>query len=106
MVIIVVQLLSRTLLFVTPWTETCQASLSFTISQHLLKLMSTESVITSNHLVLCHRPLLLPSIFPGIKVFSNELGLHIRRPKDWSFSNGDCCQFHLQNYDGKGSLSP
>ena len=96
MVITVVQSLSRILLFVTPWTATCQASLSFTISQHLLKLTSTESVIPSNHLVLCHRPLLLPSIFPSIKVFSNELALHIRWPKYWSFSNGNCCQFHLQ----------
>ena len=70
----------------TPWTATCQASLSFSISWSLLKLMSIESVIPSNHLVLC-RPLLpLPSVFPRIRVFSNELALHIRWAKYWSFS--------------------
>ena len=69
-----------------PWTAARQASLSITISQSLLKLMSTESVMPSNHLVLC-RPLLLPpSIFPSIRVFSNELVLCIRWPKDWTFS--------------------
>ena len=72
---------------VTPWTAACQASLSFTISRSLLKLMSIESVMPSNHLILCC-PLLLPSIFPSIsiKVFSNELALFIRWPKYWSFS--------------------
>ena len=68
------------------WTATCQASLSFTISQSLLKLMSIESVMPSNHLILCRPLLLLPSIFPSIRVFSNELALHIRWPKYWSFS--------------------
>ena len=63
-----------------------QASLSFTISQSLCKLMSTESVMPSNHLILCHHLLLLPSIFPSIRVFSSELALHIRWPKDWSCS--------------------
>ena len=63
-----------------------QASLSFTISQSLCKLMSTESVMPSNHLILCHHLLLLPSIFPSIRVFSSELALHIRWPKYWSFS--------------------
>ena len=72
-------------LFVTPCTAAQQASLSFTISWRFLKLMSTESVILSNHLVLCHS-LLLPSIFLSIRVFSNESVLHIRRPKYWSFS--------------------
>ena len=82
----VVQSLSCVQLFVNPWTAALQASLSFTISQSLLKLMSIESVMPSNHLILC-RPLLLPpSIFPSIRVFSNESDLHIRWPKDWSFS--------------------
>ena len=81
-----VQLLSHVRLFVTPWTAACQASLSITNSQSLLKLMSIESVMPSNHLILC-RPLLLPpSIFPSIRVFSNELVLCIRWPKYWSFS--------------------
>ena len=69
----------------TPWTAACQAFLSITNSQSLLKLMSTESVMPSNHLILCH-PLLPPSIFPSIRVFSNESVLHIRWPKYWSFS--------------------
>ena len=68
------------------WTATCHASLSFPISQSLLKLMSLESVMPFNHLVLCHPLLLLPSIFPRIMVFSNESVLHIRWPKYWSFS--------------------
>ena len=71
--------------FVTPWTEARQASVSITNSQSLLKLMSIESVMPSNHLILC-RPHLLPSIFPRIKVFSNESVLHIRWPKYWSFN--------------------
>ena len=71
---------------VTPWTTACQASLSFTNSQSLLKLMSTESVMISNHLIFCHPLLLLPSIFPSIRIFSNELALCIRWPKYWSFS--------------------
>ena len=69
----------------TPWTAECQPSLSFTISWSLLKLMSVESVMPSNHLVLCH-PLLLPSVFPSIRVFSNEPALCIRWPKYWSFN--------------------
>ena len=73
-------------LFVTPWTAPCQVSLSFTISQNLHKLMSTESVMTSNHLALCCLLLLLLSVFPSIRVFSNELALHIGWPKYWSFS--------------------
>jgi len=71
---------------VTPWTAAHQASLSITKSQSLLKLMSIESVMPSNHLVLCCPLLLLPSIFPSIRVFSNESVLHIRWPKYWSFS--------------------
>ena len=70
----------------TPWTAARQASLSITNSQSLLKLMSTESVMPSSHLILCCPLLLLPSIFPSIRVFSNESTLHIRWPKYWSFS--------------------
>ena len=80
-----VQLLSRVRLIATPWTAARQASLSITNSKSLLKLMSTESVMPSNHLVLCHL-LLPPSIFPSIRVFYNESVLHIRWPKYWSFS--------------------
>ena len=80
-----VQLLSHVWLFVTPWTTTCQASLSITNSRSLPKLMSIELVMPSNHLILC-RPLLLPSIFPSIRVFSNESALRIKWPKYWSFS--------------------
>ena len=82
---VVVQLLSWVQLFATPWTIVHQASLSFTISQSLLKFMSIELVMPSSYLILCH-PLLLPSIFPRIRVFSNELDLCIRWPKYWSFS--------------------
>jgi len=81
-----VQLLSRVWLFATPWTAARQASLSITNSQSLLKLMSNESVMPSNHLILCHPLLLLPSIFPSIRVFSKEPVLHIRWPKYFSFS--------------------
>ena len=81
-----VQSLSRVWLFATPWTEAWQTSLSITSSWSLLKLMSIESVMPSNHLILC-RPLLLPpSIFPSIRVFSNESVLHFRWPKYWNFS--------------------
>ena len=75
-------------LFVTPWTAACQASLFITNSKGLLKLMSIESVMPSNHLVLCHPLLLLPSIFPSFRVFTNKSALRIRRPKYWSFSFG------------------
>ena len=81
-----VQSLSHVRLFATPWTAACQASLSITNSQSLLKLTSIESVMISNHLILC-RPLLpSPSLFPSIRVFSNESVLHFRWPKYWSFS--------------------
>ena len=86
MFVVVIQLLSHVWLFVTPWTVACQASLSITNSQSLSKLMSIESVMPSNHLILCHRLLLLPSMFPSIRVFSNESALHVRWPKYWSFS--------------------
>ena len=79
-------------LVATPWNEACQAFLSFTIPQSLLKLMAIESVMLSNHLVLCHH-LLLPSVFPSIRVFSNEMALLIRWSKYWSFSispSSDC----------------
>ena len=81
-----VQSLSLIQLFATPWTAAHQASLSITNSQSLLKLMSIESVMLSNHLILCHPLLLPPSVFPSIRVFSNELVLHIQWPKYWSFS--------------------
>ena len=81
----VVQSLSCVRLFATPWPAARQASLSFTISWSFLKLMSIKSVMPSNHLILCH-PLLLPSIFPSIRVFSNKSVLHIRWPTYWSFS--------------------
>ena len=81
-----VQLLSHVWLFEIPWTAACQASLFITNTQILLKLMSIRSVMTSNQLILCHPLLLLPSIFPSIRVFSNESPLLIRWPKDWSFS--------------------
>ena len=71
---------------VSPWTAARQASLSFTISWSLLRLISTEPVMPSNHLVLCHPLLFLPSIFPSIRVFFNESGLRIRWPQNWSFS--------------------
>ena len=81
-----VQSLSCVQLFVTPWTVARQASLSITNSQNSPKPMSIESVMPSSHLILCHPLLLLPSIFPSIRVFSNESALHIRWPKYWSFS--------------------
>ena len=81
-----VQSLSHVQLFATPWTATCQASLSIASSWSLHKLMSIELVVPSNHLILCHPLLLLPSIFPSIRVFSNESALCIRWPKYWSFS--------------------
>ena len=70
----------------TPWTAALQAFLSFTFSRSLLKLMSIESVMPSNHLILCHALLLLPSIFPSVRVFSHESALLIKWPKYWSFS--------------------
>ena len=84
--VIIVQSLSNVRLFVTPWTAAHQASLSFTIYWSLLKLISIESTMPSNHLILCRPLLLLPSIFSSIRVFSNESTLGIRWPKYWSFS--------------------
>ena len=85
-VFVVVQSLSHVRLFATPRAAACQASLAFTISRSLLKFMSFESAMPSNHLVHCHPLILLPSIFPRFSIFSNELALHSRWPKDWSFS--------------------
>ena len=85
-VFVVVQLLSCVQIFATPWTAAHQASLSITNSQSLLKLMSTKLVIPSNHLILCRPLLLLPSIFPSIRVLSYESDLLIRWPKYWSLS--------------------
>ena len=81
-----VQLLSHVWLFASPWTAAHKASLSFTNSRSLHKLMSIELVMPSNHLILCHPLLLLPSIYPSIRVFSNESALRMRWPKYWSFS--------------------
>ena len=81
-----VQLLSRVQLFVTPWTKARQAPPSITNSQSPPKPMCIESVMPSKHLILCHSPLLQPSIFPSIRVFSNESALHIRWPQYWSFN--------------------
>ena len=87
-VYIIVQQLSRVWLYATPWTAACQASLSITNPQSLLKLMSIKSVMPSNHLILCCPLLLLPSIFPSIRVFSNQLALHIRWPKYSASASG------------------
>ena len=81
-----VQSLSHVRLFVTPWTAACQAFLSITNCQSLPRPMSIESVMPSNHLILCRPPLLMPSVFTSVSVFSNESALHIRWPKYWSFS--------------------
>ena len=83
--VVINQSLSYVWIFAVPWTAAHQTSLSITISQNWLKLMSMKSVMPSNHLILCHPCLLPPSIFPSIRVFSNESVLHIRWPKYWSF---------------------
>ena len=85
-ILVVIKLLSHVWLFATPWTAACQAHLFFSISQSLLKFMSTESVILFNHLIFCHPPLCLLSIFPRNRVFSSELMLCIMWLKYWSFS--------------------
>ena len=94
---VVFQLLSCVQLFATPWIAAHQASLSPTISQGLLKLMSIEIVMPSNHLILCNPLLLLPSIFPSIRVFSNELALHIKWPKLWSFGFSISSSVNIQD---------
>ena len=93
-----VQLLNRVQLFATPWTTAHQASLSITSSWSLLKLISIGSVMSSNHLILFHPLLLLPSIFPSLGVFSNEPAFHIRWPKYWSFS------FNISPYNEHSGL--
>ena len=85
-IVVVFQSLSHVWLFAIPWTVACQPSLSYTISQSLLKLMSIESVMLSNHFILCWPLYLLPSVFPSIRIFSNKSALHIRWAKYWSFS--------------------
>ena len=96
--VVVVQSLRCVQLFLTPRTAACQASLSFTISQSLLKLMSIELVMPFNHLVLCCPLLFLPSIFPSIRVFSNKSALHIRWPKYWS------CSFNISPFSKYSGL--
>ena len=86
LLVVVVQSLNHVRLFAAPWTIACQALLFFTISQSLFKLMPIESVMPSNHLILCYPLLILPAVFPRIRVFCNESVLHIRWPKYWSFS--------------------
>ena len=93
-----VQSLSRVWLFATPWTAARQASLSITNSQSLPKLMSIKSVMPTNHFILCHPLLLLPSIFPSIRVFSNESALRIRWPKYWSFSSASVLPMNTQDW--------
>ena len=95
---VVVQSLSYVWLFATSWAAARQDSLSFTISQSLLKLMSIESVMPSNHLILCHPFLLLPPIFPSIRIFSNEMALCIRWPKYSSFSFTIVLPRHIQGW--------
>ena len=95
---VVVWSLSHVQLSETPWTAACQASLSFTISCRLLKLMSIELMMPSNRLSLCHPLLLLPSIFSSIRVFYNELACHIRWPKYWSFSFSIVILMNIQDW--------
>ena len=93
-----VQSLSHVQQFVTPWTTAHKASLSIKYSQSLPKLMSTELVIPSNHFTLCHPLRLLPSIFPSIRVFSNESALRIRWPKYWSFTSTSVLPMNIQDW--------
>ena len=95
---VAVQSLSCVWVFVTLWTAACQASLSFTVSQSLLKLMSIESVMLSNHLILCCPLLLLPSIFPSIRVFSNELVLHITWPNIGASTSVSVFPMNIQDW--------
>ena len=95
--LVAVQSLSHVPLFVIPWTAACQASLSLVISRSLLKLMSIELMMSSNHLILCCSPLLLSSIFPSIGVFSNESAHRIRWPKYWTVvqpTKNQCVFYH------------
>ena len=97
-----VQSLSLVRLFAIPWTAACQASLSITNSQSLLKLMSIESVMPSSHLILCHALLVLPPTPPSTRVFSNESVLRIRWPKDWSFSFSISPSMNVQDWFPSG----
>ena len=99
-----VQSLSHVWLSVTPWTTAHQASLSITNTQSLLKLISIESVMPSNHFILCHLLLLLPSIFPSIRVFSKESVLRIRWPRYWSFYFGSVLPMNIQDWFPLNSL--
>ena len=90
--------LSHFQLFATPWTAACLASLSITNSWSLLKPMSIESVMPSNHLILCRSLLLLPSIFPSIRVFSDESVLHVRWPKYWSLASASVLQMNIHGW--------
>ena len=101
----VVQSLHHVRLFVTPWTTARQASLSITISRSLLKPMSIESVIPSNHLIFSHPVLLLPSIFPSISIFSNELALDITWPNYYSFSSASVLPMNIQGWYPLGLTS-
>ena len=93
-----VWLLSRVLLFATPWTAARQPSLSFTVSQSLLKFLSTELVILSKHLILCHPLLLLPSVFPSIRVCSNESSVCIRWPNTGASASAPVLLMNLQGW--------
>ena len=95
-----VQSLCPVQLFANPWTAACQASLFTTNSRSLLKLMSIKSEMPSNHIILCHPLLLLPSIFPSIKVFPNESALHIRWPNYWSFSFSIILPMNIHGWNG------
>ena len=97
-VCIVVQLLKHVQLFGTPWTAVCLASLSFTISRSLLKFMSIEWVMLSNHLIYCRPLLLLPAIFPSMRVFSSDVAFCITWPKYWSFSFSNSILMNIQGW--------
>ena len=99
-------MLSHIRLFVTPWTVVRQAFLSFIISWSLLKLMPIESVMPSNHLILCHPLLLLPSVFPSIRIFSNEWALHIRWPKYWNSPLSSALLINIQGLFPLGLTGP
>ena len=90
----------------TPWTAAHQASLFFTVSQSLHKLMSIESVMPSNHLILCHPLLLLPSVFPSIRIFSNEWAVHIRWPKYWNSPLSSALLINIQGLFPLGLTGP
>ena len=104
-ILLVIQSLNFIQLFVTPWTAACQVSLSFTISQSLLKLMSIESVMSSNHLILHHTLLLLPSVSPSIRVFSNESALHIRWPNIGASFSASVLPMNIQDWFPLGMTS-